>query len=554
MKLKLISALVCCVALLGFAPDNHRKPTIFMIGDSTMANKDLSGCNPERGWGQMLPGFLSDEIVVDNHAANGRSTKSFRDLGHWEKMVDKIQPGDYVVIEFGHNDTKVDDPARYTKPGADFDENLRRYIREVRARGAKPILMNAVSRRKFVKDSLVDTHGEYLTATARVAKEMNVAFVDMNKLTTDFIRELGPEDSKQYFMHIAPGTNPLHPQGKTDNTHFNVAGARKVAAMAVDALAEAVPELAKYVRHYDFVVAKDGSGDFFTVQEAINAVPDHRGSKRTTILVREGVYNEKIVIPQSKINLSLIGQGDVRLSGGDFASKKNIFGEDMGTTGSSTVYIYAPDFYAENITFENTAGQVGQAVACFVGGDRAIFRNCRFLGNQDTLYTWTRGRQYYQQCYIEGTVDFIFGSSTAVFDRCQIHSKRRGYLTAPSTEQNSQYGYVFLDCRMTADEGVDRVYLSRPWRDYAKAAFIRCEMGGHIHPEGWHNWGKPERELTSFYAEFGNTGEGAATEHRAKFGHILTDADAYTIENILKGSDNWNPAEAADKATMVVYP
>lgn len=550
----------CIVALLmaamfsAYQSIETRRPTIFMIGDSTMANKKLDGCNPERGWGQMLPGFLSDDVIVDNHAVNGRSTKSFRSEGHWDEVEKLMQPGDYLIIEFGHNDTKVDDPKRYTKPGEDFDENLRQYIREAKAKGVKPILFNAIARRKFVKDTLVDTHGEYLTATRRVAEEMGVPFVDLNKLTDKFIRDLGPEASKQYFMHIAPGTVPLHPDGKKDNTHLNVAGARKVAAMAVDALAEAVPELAQYVRHYDFVVAKDGSGDFFTVQEAINAVPDHRGKKRTTILIREGEYKEKIVIPRSKINLSLIGQGNVKLTYDDYASKLNIFGEELGTTGSSSLYIYAPDFYAENITFENSAGQVGQAVACFVGGDRAVFRKCRFLGNQDTIYTWLRGRQYYEDCYIEGTVDFIFGRSTALFNRCQIHSKRRGYLTAPSTDQDVKYGYVFLDCKLTADEGVDRVFLSRPWRDYAKAAFIRCDMGKHIHPQGWHNWNKPEREKTSFYAEFDNRGEGASLKERASFGHILADASEYTPEKVLAGDDNWNPVANFSEAKAVVYP
>ena len=199
-----------------------------------------------------------------------------------------------------------------------------------------------------------------------------------------------------------------------------------MAALGIDAVAQAVPALAPFVRHYDFVVAKDGSGDFFTIQEAIDAVPDYSGNHRTTILVREGEYKEKVVVPPSKINLSLIGQGEVVLTYDDYASKKNIYGDEIGTTGSSSCFIYAPDFYAENITFANEAGPVGQAVACFVAGDRAIFCNCRFLGNQDTLYTYGEGRQYYKGCYIEGTVDFIFGKSTALFSDCTIHSKRKG--------------------------------------------------------------------------------------------------------------------------------
>lgn len=225
------------------------------------------------------------------------------------------------------------------------------------------------------------------------------------------------------------------PKGREDNTHLNVYGARTIAGLTVDAIAKEVPALAPFVRHYDFVVAKDGSGDFFTIQEAIHAVPDFRKAGRTTILVRKGVYKEKVVIPESKISISLIGEDGAILTNDDFASKKNYFGEEMSTSGSSTCYIYAPDFYAENITFENSAGRVGQAVACFVSGDRAYFKTVVF-GNQDTLYTYGKdSRQFYDHCYIEGTVDFIFGWSTALFKDCTIHSLGDGYVTAPSTDQ-----------------------------------------------------------------------------------------------------------------------
>lgn len=553
MKFKSLSIALLGVLLCAAMPVEKRKPVVFMIGDSTMANKDLRKGNPERGWGMMLPGFLSDGITVDNHAVNGRSTKSFIDEGRWDAVVEKLQPGDYVVIEFGHNDSK-DDPARHTDPGTTYDANLTRFVKDARAKGAQPVIFNSIPRRNFVGDSLVDTHGEYLTAARRVAEQQGVPFVDLNTPVARFITELGPDESKKYFMHVAPGTVPICPDGKTDDTHLNVKGARAVASIAVDALAEAVPALAPYVRHYDFVVAKDGSGDFFTVAEAIAAVPDLCGKHRTTILVRPGVYKEKIVVPRSKINVSLIGQGDVTLTYDDYASRKNIFGEEIGTAGSSSFFIYAPDFYAENITFENAAGPVGQAVACFVGADRVTFRNCRFLGNQDTIYTWARGRQYYDNCYIEGTVDFIFGRSTAVFDRCTIHAKRRGYLTAPSTDVDVDNGYVFLDCKLTADEGVDRVYLSRPWRDYAKAVFIRCEMGAHIHPEGWHNWRKPEREQTVFYAEYGCTGPGADRSQRVAFGRELDTDEGYDVASLLAGDDNWVPTVADNQAYAVIYP
>lgn len=555
-------ALALLLGLTAFKAE-RRVTTVFMIGDSTMANKKLDGNNPERGWGQMLPGFFTEDIRVDNHAVNGRSSKSFIDEGRWDRVIAQVQKGDYVFIQFGHNDEKPDE-ARHTDPGTTFDANLRRFVRETREKGGIPVLFSSIVRRNFRVDStavlkddhpdeatghhyeegdkLIDTHGAYLDSPRRVAQEEGVAFIDMNRLTHELVQGMGPEESKKLYMWIPANLVPACPKGKEDNTHLNIYGARVVAGLAADAVAEALPELGKHVRHYDFVVAKDGSGDFFTVQEAVNAVPDFRKEGRTTILVRPGVYKEKLIVPECKINVSLIGQDGAVISGDDYASKKNRFGENMSTSGSSSCYIYAPDFYAENITFENTAGRVGQAVACFVSADRAVFRHCRFLGNQDTLYTYGRHcRQYYDECYIEGTVDFIFGWSTAVFNRCTIRSVGNGYVTAPSTDEGEAYGYVFFDCNLTASEGVDKVYLSRPWRPYGQAVFIRCRLGKHIVPEGWHNWGKKEAEKTVYYAEYESTGEGACPEQRASFSRQLENADDFTLEKILGGDDGWSP-------------
>lgn len=296
--------------------------------------------------------------------------------------------------------------------------------------------------------------------------------------------------------------------------------------------------------HYDFTVAQDGSGDFTTVQEAINAVPDFRKANRTTILIRKGNYKEKVIIPECKINLSLIGEDGAVITYDDYASKLNRFGEEKSTSGSASCYIYAPDFIAENITFENSAGPVGQAVACFVSGDRAIFRKCHFLGNQDTLYTYGYPtRQYYEDCYIEGTVDFIFGKATAVFNRCDIHSRGKGYVTAPATPEDSRYGYVFHDCRLTAAEGVENVSLSRPWRPYAQAVFINCELGKHISPAGWDNWGKASNEQTVNYAEYNSKGPGANPTARAPYSRQLTDPTPYAITTVLAGNDGWNPLQ-----------
>lgn len=522
--------LICLVLSLMSFRQGHEL-TVFMIGDSTMANKSLEGGNTERGWGQMLPAFLGESVRVSNHAVNGRSSKSFIDEHRWADIITQIQPGDYVFIQFGHNDQKAD-TARHTDPGSTFDANLKRFISETRARKGIPVLFTSIVRRHFDDaGKLIDTHGPYTEATRRVAKETATPLIDLNKLTHNRVEEAGDVPSRDFFMWV-----------KKDNTHLNIKGARMIAGMVVNELQTVLPDLARHARSSDFVVAKDGSGDFLTIQEAINAVPDYRKEGRTRILIRQGVYYEKLIVAESKINVSLIGESGAVISYDDFASKKNIFGENKSTSGSSTAYFYGNNLYVEGITFENTSGPVGQAVAAFVSGDRTVFKRCRFLGFQDTLYTYgDRSRQYYEDCYIEGTVDFIFGWSTAVFHKCTIHSKGKGYITAPSTPETAAYGYVFLDCTLTADEEVDQVYLSRPWRPFAKAVFIRCALGKHIHPAGWHNWGKTDAEKTVFYAEYENYGPGAATAQRAPFAQKLDTADAYSIQNVLAGNDNWNP-------------
>lgn len=530
--------------------------TIFTIGDSTMANKVLKNDNKERGWAQMLGGFFSDRIEIDNHAQNGRSSKSFIDEGRWDNVLKKLKKGDYVFIQFGHNDEKFD-AKRHTIPGSTFDQNLEKFVNETRAKGGIPVLFNSIVRRNFISpdqknrpDSLkqegnilYDTHGDYVIAPKNIARKLNVPFIDANQITHDLVQSLGPDKSKDLFMWIEPESNLLHPKGLKDNTHLNVQGARTIAKLLVDEIKNKIPALGKEVRYYDFVVAQDGSGDFFTVQEAINAVPDYRKQKRTDILIRKGIYYEKIIVPKSKINISLIGEEEVKLTYDDYASKKNVFGEEKSTSGSASFYLFADDFYAENLIFENSAGPVGQAVACFIDGDRVFFKNCSFLGFQDTLYTYGMNvRQYFENCYIEGTVDFIFGWSTALFNECTIHSKRSGgYITAPSTPENQEFGYVFHNCKLTGGEDIENIYLSRPWRPYAQAVFIHCELGRHIHPQGWHNWNKPEVEKTVFFAEFENYGSGANFDSRADFSFQLKVLGKFEMQNILKGKDGWNP-------------
>ncbi|WP_114778762.1 pectinesterase family protein [Botryobacter ruber] len=303
-------------------------------------------------------------------------------------------------------------------------------------------------------------------------------------------------------------------------------------------------------QQYDFVVAKDGSGSFTTVQEAIDAVPDFRKTP-TTIFIKNGVYKEKLVLPASKTGVKFIGESVEKtiLTHDDYASKKNRFGEEMGTTGSSSFFVFGDEFSAENITFENSSGPVGQAVAVRVDGDKVMFTNCRFLGFQDTLYPHgEKSRQYYRNCYIEGTVDFIFGWSTAVFENCEIYAKKGdGYLTAASTQEGAPYGFVFINCRLTGNAPANSYYLGRPWRPFAKTVFINTYMGNHIKPEGWHNWGKPEAEKQVLYAEYNSTGPGAAPGKRVKWAKQLTEqeAKAYTVKNIF---GDWTPGETAAAA------
>jgi pectinesterase len=220
----------------------------------------------------------------------------------------------------------------------------------------------------------------------------------------------------------------------------------------------------------------------------------------------------------------------------DYASRKNRFGEEMGTTGSTSFYVFGDDFVAENITFENSAGPVGQAVAVRVDGDRVMFTNCRFLGFQDTLYPHgEKSRQYYKNCYIEGTVDFIFGWSTVVFDSCTIFCKKGGgYITAASTLETTPRGFVFINCKITGDAPEHSFYLGRPWRPFAKTVFLNCEMSSVIKPEGWHNWNKPEAEKTAFYGEYNSQGKGSNIDKRVAWSYALNDDEAkeYSVEKI----------------------
>jgi pectinesterase len=289
------------------------------------------------------------------------------------------------------------------------------------------------------------------------------------------------------------------------------------------------------------IVAADGTGDFVTVQKAIDAVPENK-NQTTVIFIKSGLYKEKLVLPSNKSDIHLVGENvaTTKLTFDDFASKKDSSGKELGTARTASCYIYGADFTAENITFENAAGPVGQALAVWVGSDRSIFINCRFLGFQDTIYTDYRSRQYYKNCYIEGTTDFIFGPGTAVFEDCEIFCKKGGYyITAASTPDSVKYGYVFINCRLTGDAPAASFYLGRPWRPFAKVVYMRCTLGPQIRTEGWNNWGKESNEKTAYYAEYKNKGA-SNPSGRVSWSHQLTDVEAkqYTLTNIFSG---WTP-------------
>jgi pectinesterase len=305
--------------------------------------------------------------------------------------------------------------------------------------------------------------------------------------------------------------------------------------------------------HAQTVVAADGSGQFKSVQQAVDAAPAHSRT-RFVIHIKPGTYQERVTVPPEKTFLTLEGDDPrtTRITAGVHAGMPGPNGRPLITFGTPTVFIQANDFTAENLTFENSAGPRGQALALTIMSDRGVFRNCRFLGYQDTLLAQA-GRQYFDQCYIEGAVDFIFGGSAAWFEGCEIHIKANGYITAPNTPKDQRYGYVFSHSTITSEPNV-QTFLSRPWRPYGATVFLNTEMSEAVRPAGWNNWNVPNRERTARYAEYHSTGPGGDTKARGFWAHQLTDAEAreLTVETVLGGIDGWNPKTGMVRSTLVV--
>ncbi|KAG4078308.1 hypothetical protein HA402_013018 [Bradysia odoriphaga] len=305
-------------------------------------------------------------------------------------------------------------------------------------------------------------------------------------------------------------------------------------------------------RQGDLIVAKDGTGDFGTIQEAVNASPNN-SAVPTRIYIKSGEYFEKITVPAEKTQIHFIGadKSSTIINYDDYSGKPQPDGVNLTTSTSYTVLVRGDDFYAEDLTFLNSAGTIAQAVALHVVADRVVINNCNIIANQDTLYPTIQSdrpsRQYYKDCFIEGTTDFIFGAATALFENCIIQCLKNSYITAASTPEGNDFGFVFKNCSLLGNEDTTSVYLGRPWRPWARTVFIHTTMDSHIHPAGWHNWNNPDNEDTAFYAEYMT--HGVDVTERVAWSKQLTDAEAelYTMENIFAGEDgSWLPNSSSN--------
>ena len=301
--------------------------------------------------------------------------------------------------------------------------------------------------------------------------------------------------------------------------------------------------LAQAAKSYDnpdtIVVARDGTGEFRTVDEAIEVCRAFMDYHKV-IYIKKGTYKEKLIIPSWLQNIELCGE-DVNTTVITYDDHANI--NKMGTFRTYTLKVEGNDITIKNLTIENNSARLGQAVSLHTEGDRIKVINCRIIGHQDTIYTGVAGtRIFFKGCYICGTTDFIFGPSIAWFEGCTIESLVNSYVTAASTPKDQPFGYIFNNCRLIASEGVYQVYLGRPWRDYGYTLFMNCELGKHICPEGWHHWEK-QREQTARYLEYNNRGEGATTKNRVAWSRQLTkkEAAAITPEAVFSINNNWNP-------------
>ena len=352
-------------------------------------------------------------------------------------------------------------------------------------------------------------------------------FCDRDGIKKKTLAEIGDERRNGYAWYSDAGKEVLKKY-----TNWAVKNGVKVSAA----------DKAEKKKNIFFTVAQDGSGDFTKIQDAINASPSFPYEK-VTVFIKNGTYTEKVRIPEWNTRLVLIGESkeNTIIAFDDNFSKINL-GRNS-TFYTPTLLVEGADFSASNLTIKNTSGDNGQAIALSVIANRVLVSNCNILGNQDTLYlSGEDSKQYFKDCYIEGTTDFIFGGATALFENCVIHSIKSSYITAASTPEGNDFGFVFKNCKLTANPLATAVYLGRPWRIYAKTVYLNCQMGKQIKPEGWENWSKPDAEKKAFYAEYNCNGEGFQPTRRVSWSYQLskTEAEKYSIENILKDTVlNW---------------
>lgn len=533
-----------------------RKNKIVLVGDSTVQDRS--------GWGLGFGEFLdTNRVELINTARGGRSSMSFMREGRWTNAL--VLHGDYYLIQFGHNN-QPGHSGRETDM-ATYVSNMTQYVTDARAIGAKPVLVTPLTRRQWDKEhpgKIKSTLEPYAEEVRKIAAEKNVPLVDLHARSIELCESLGPEKCQEFSpVKTVDGTNAY------DGTHLNVKGRVLFARLVVDELRKVVPELSPVLLAeprdplptvaedaYNEIVADDVSATHTNLQDAINAAPDN-GTKPFRIFIKAGTYKGQFLVPKEKRHIQLIGEN---LTNTILTYDLNVRETNATTIPQFTgigVIVLGDDFSARQITFQNTSGDHGQALALRVIGDRAVFNDCRILGWQDTLRL-DDGRDYLTNCFIAGRVDFNYGSATAVFDRCEIHSRNGGHVTAANTPRDHPFGFVFMNCRLTGDpqpwvspEGIPAntnsapmADLGRPWRPYASVTYLNCEMGGHIKPEGWNNWRNPTNELTARYAEYHSTGPGANPEKRVKWAKQLTEDEAQkiTVESILGGNDHWNPA------------
>ena len=525
---------------------------IALAGDSTMTN--------DAGWGVGFNELLADNVECLNLSRGGRSSGSFVKEGRWQETL-SLKP-DYVLIQFGHND-QPGHTDRTTDPDTTFRENMMRYVTEARSAGVIPVLVTPLARRQWGPDERIhSTLAPYAVAVRRIALEMKVPLVDLQQRSLEFYEKLGRKAMEE-LSPVRPGapTPPIFDgTAGFDGTHLNPKGSVAIGGLVAAELRRAVPELAAVIRadRRFIIVSPDAAGDCKTLHEAIAAIPDN-SPLRTFVHIRPGIYDEgQILLPATKRNVTFEGEDPITTV---LRYHHNVQERDVAANprfGGTGVVILANDFHATNLQFENDSGNHGQALALRMDADRIVLKNCRLIGWQDTLQI-NGGRQYFSGCFIAGRVDFIYGSATAVFDRCEIQSRNRGHITAASTPQNQPFGFVFQNCRLTYDpapwvnpanpndpgsSAPDKADLGRPWRDYACVAFLNCEMGEHINSKGFITWvGGESRDKTARFSEYKSTGAGASPATRQPWIHQLTDeeAKAYTMAHILGGADSWNP-------------